>query len=304
MEKGFFIQGNDGWQIYLRVWDQVENPLGIVQIFHGMAEHGGRYADFAKYLNSKGYIVYADDHRGHGLSLGENKVLAYVGEDGFNNIVEDERIISLMIKEKYKGLPLYIFAHSFGSFIGQEYILRYSNEISGIILSGSAKQDGPEIKAGGFLASVQSSIFHDWKPAKLLDRLSFGSYNDKVDNKRTKFDWLSRDQAQVDKYIEDDLSGYISPVNFYYNLFKGLKNLYKPERLKGINKDLPILILSGHMDPVGKYGDSLKELYKTYNDIGLKDVLLKLYQGGRHELLNEINKDEVYDFIYEWIKAR
>lgn len=304
MDKGFFIDGNHGKKIFLRVWDKVDKPLGLVQIFHGMAEHGGRYDDFALFLNSRGYIVYADDHRGHGLSLGENEVLGYIGQDGFNSIVEDERLISQILRDKYRDLPLYLFAHSFGSFIGQEYILKFSDSINGVILSGSAKQDGLDIKAARILASLQNTFFEPSKAAKFLDKLSFGSYNNRVENKRTKFDWLSRNEGEVDKYIEDDLCGYISPINFYYNLFSGFKDLYKSDRLSIINKSLPILIISGDMDPVGKYGDSLKRLYRTYKDLGLKDISLKLYQGGRHELLNEINKDEVYAFIYKWLKAR
>lgn len=304
MDRGQFVVASGGTKIFLRIWDEVENPIGLVQIFHGMAEHSGRYDDFANFLNSKGFIVYANDHRGHGLSIGENKVLAYVGEDGFNNIVEDERIISEIIKEKYRDLPLYIFSHSFGSFLGQEFIIRYSNEIDGIILSGSAKQDSIEIKAARLLASLQNSILDSSKPANLLDKLSFGSYNDKVENIKTKFDWLSRDEKEVDKYIADELSGYISPINFYYNLFHGFKDLYKRDRLSKISKKLPILIISGDMDPVGKYGSSVKKLYATYENLNMENLSSKLYPGGRHELLKEINKSEVYDFIYKWIKAR
>lgn len=304
MDVGKFIVCNDGAKIFLRIWDEVQAPIGIVQIFHGMAEHSGRYDDFAKFLNLKGFIVYADDHRGHGLSVGEKNVLAYVGEDGFNNIVEDERNILEIIRKSYKDLPLYIFAHSFGSFIGQEFIIRYSNVIQGIILSGSAKQDGIEIKFAKLLANLQNFLFDNSKPAKLLDKLSFGSYNDKVENKTSKFDWLSRDKNEVNKYIEDDLSGYVSPIDFYYNLFHGFKDLYKRDRLSKINKELPILIISGDMDPVGKYGDSVKRLYDTYKDLNIEDLSLKLFQNGRHELLNEINRLDVYDYIYKWIKAR
>ena len=300
MSKKQFIEGIDGKEIFLRTWDNVINPIGVVQIFHGMAEHSGRYDDFAIFLNKKGFIVYADDHRGHGNSKGDN-VLGYIGHDGFNNVVEDEKIISDLIKEKHIGLPLYIFAHSFGSFVGQEYIIRYSNNINGIILSGSAKQNGIDIKAAYILASLQKRFFGDKLEANLLDKLSFGSYNNKIEKRRTKFDWLSRDEKEVDKYIIDNLCGYISPVNFYYNLFSGLKDLYKPDRLNKISKDLPTLILSGDMDPVGKYGKSVQSLYNQYVNLNIENVDIKLYEGGRHELLNEINKEEVYDFIFTWL---
>lgn len=299
-----FINVKDNMKIFLRVWDNVKNPKGVIQIFHGMAEHSGRYDDFAKYLNQNGYILYADDHRGHGYSQFDNKPLAYIGKDGFNNIVEDENIISEIIKEKYKDLPLYIFAHSFGSFVGQEYIIRYSKDINGIILSGSAKQSGIDVKIANILASIQNKLFDDKSEAKLIDKLSFGSYNDKINNQRTKFDWLSRDKDEVDKYIEDDFCGYISPINFYYNLFKGFENLYEIDRLRVISKKLPILIMSGDMDPVGKYGESVKELYNLYENLNIEDLNIQLFKDSRHELLNEINKKEVYKYILDWLEER
>lgn len=299
-----FVKGKDEMDIFLRIWDDVLNPKGVVQIFHGMAEHTARYDDFARFLNEKGYIVYADDHRGHGYSANKNNILGYVGDNGFYNIVEDEKIISNLIKENHQDLPLYIFAHSFGSFIGQEYIIKYSKDISGITLSGSAKQNGLDIRAGNILSNIQNKFFDNTLEAKLIDKLSFGSFNNKVENKRTEFDWLSRDNKEVDKYIKDELCGYISPINFYYNLFEGFKGLYKKERLNNIVKTLPILVLSGDMDPVGKYGKSVKRLYNQYNDLDIRDISLKLYPGGRHELLNEENKEEVYDYIYNWLKER
>ena len=299
--KERYIRSKDGKDIFLRLWDNVKNPKGIVQIFHGMAEHSERYNEFADFLNSNGYIVCADDHRGHGKSLINGKVKGYIGENGFYKIVEDEKIITDIIKKEHEGLPLYIFAHSFGSFIGQEYITKYSREISGIILSGSAKQDGIDIKFGGFLAKLQNMIYQDKVEAKLIDKLSFGAFNNKVENRKTQFDWLSRNEAEVQKYIKDENCGFISPINFYYNMFNGLNNLYQKEKLFNIDLELPILVFSGDEDPVGKYGKSVEKLYNQYKSLGIKYVQIKLYEGGRHELLNEINKDEVYEFVYNWI---
>src|SRR5699024_7824475 len=254
-----FIKGQNDKKIFLRIWDNVEVPIGVVQIIHGMAEHSKRYDEFAHFLNHKGYIVYADDHRGHGYSLEDGEVFGYIGVDGFNHIVEDEKIISDLIKKKHEKLPLYIFSHSFGSFIGQEYIIRYSNNIDGIILSGSAKQGGIDVKAGSVLASIQNKIFNNKSEAKLIDKLSFGSFNKGIDNRTTKFDWLTRDQHTVEEYIADEFCGFISPINFYYYLFKGFKDLYKPSRLDRISKELPILVIAGDRDPVGEYGESVRE---------------------------------------------
>lgn len=300
--KESFFKGKDDAEICLRVWDNVAEPKGVVQIFHGMAEHSKRYNDFANYLNKRAFIVYANDHRGHGNTLKETDIPGYLGENGFYNIVEDEKMITDFIKKEYIGLPLFIIAHSFGSFIGQEYIIKYSNEIDGIILSGSAKQDGFDVKAAYVLTSIQNIFFDNKKEARFIDKLSFGSYGNRIKDKRTPLDWLSRDEEIVNKYINDKLCGYVAPIDFYYNLFKGFNKLYKPDRLKNISKSLPILIASGDMDPVGKYGRSVKRLYEQYNDLNISDVTLKLFKDCRHEILNETNKEEVYDYLYNWIE--
>ncbi len=298
-----YISGKNNKDIYLRIWDDVKEPRGVIQILHGMAEHSQRYSSFARFLNEKGFIVYGNDHRGHGKTLKDVETPGYLGENGFYNIVEDAKIISDLIKKEYANLPLFIFAHSFGSFIAQEYVTHYSKEINGIILSGSAKQDGLDVKAAYLLARLQNKIFDNTKEAKLIDYLSFGSYSKRIKEKRTKFDWLSQDEKIVNGYVEDRLCGYISPINFYYNFFGGLKNLYKSEKLERISKSLPILIISGDMDPVGKYGHLVRKLYKQYIDLNMENVILKLIEGGRHEILNERNKEVSYDYILKWIES-
>ena len=295
-----FIKSIDNKKIFIRIWDEVDDPKGVVQIFHGMAEHSERYNDFALYLNSKGYIVYADDHRGHGKSKDSNGY-GYLGNNGFYSVVEDEGNITKLIKERYNELPIYIFAHSFGSFVGQEYITKFSDKISGVILSGSAKQDGIDVKFGRVFANIQSKLIGDSKPAHFIDKMSFGSFNKKVNNPKSKFDWLTRDDKEVNKYKDDSFCGFVSPINFYTSMFEGLHNLYNPDKLSKINKKLSIFVLSGDKDPVGKYGKSVERLFNQYKDLGIHDVSLKLYDGGRHEMLNETNKEEVYTDIYNWL---
>ncbi len=299
-----YIYGYKNRKVFLRIWDRVENPIGVVQIVHGMAEHSLRYEDFASFLNTKGFVVYADDHRGHGYSIGEDQPPGYVGKDGFNSIVEDEKIITEIIRDKCPNIPLFVLGHSFGSFLTQEYIQRYSTSVDGIIFSGSAKQDGLDISFGYIFSWLGRRFSNDKKEFHFIDKLSFGSFNERVDNPKTKFDWISRDDSQVETYINDPLCGFVSPINFFYEMFKGLKGLYKDERLNKINKALPILVLSGNMDPVGKYGKSVTRLYNQYKDLEIQDLSLKLFDGGRHELLNEINKEEVYEFILGWLDER
>lgn len=300
MSRENFIKGKDGQEVFLRIWDKVSEPKAVLQIFHGMAEHSGRYEVFAEFLNNKGIIVYADDHRGHGRTAENNGQLGYLGEHGFYNVVEDEHIITKHIKEIHKELPIFIFAHSFGSFIGQEYITRYSKEITAIILSGSAKNHGVDIEAGLLVSSIQNKFCDNRKEAKFIDNFAFGGFNKNIENPPTKVAWLTRDEEEQKKYLEDKYCAFVPTIDFYKNLFDGFSKLYEKDKLEKINKELPILILSGDKDPVGKQGESVKSLYEQYKNLNIERVDIKLFVDARHELLNEINKEEVFDYIYDW----
>lgn len=298
----FFIQGVDGKDIFVHCWGRVREPRGVVQVFHGMAEHGGRYERFAQFLNGHGYIVYADDHRGHGKTAGRLEEIGYLGEDGFNKVVEDEHVITGRIKEQHPGLPVFLFAHSFGSFVGQEYITRYGSEISGVILSGSACKSGPEVAVGRTIAAMERKLFGDRRRSRLVDYLSFSRFNSRIEKPKQKFAWLSRDEEEGKKYMEDPFCGTVFTANFFYFFFMGLSALYRKEKIERIPKSLPVFICAGDGDPVGNYGKSVKKLYELYRKTGMKQVELKLYPDARHEILNETNRDEVFDDILHWIE--
>ena len=249
-------------------------------------------------------MVYSHDHRGQGKSSKSVEELGYIGRDGFNLTVFDAHLITKRIKEKHPNLPVYILAHSFGSFIGQDYITRFGNDIAGIILSGSAAQIGADIKAGVVLSSLQRLIFGEKKKGKLIDKMSFGSHNKGIDNPVSSFDWLSRDAKEVKKYCDDPLCGTVFTIGFYYYLFRGLTAMYSPDRLTNIPKKLPIYIMSGDKDPVSHYGETVKTLKEMYLQQGVMDVELKLYPGGRHELINESNRDEVFKNIAAWLNKK
>ena len=296
------INAKDGKKLFVYCWDKVEEPKAMIQIFHGMAEHAGRYKEFAEFLNAQGFIVYASDHRGHGKTSGAVEELGYIGEDGFNVIVEDKHLIFEQMQLEHPGLPVFLLGHSFGSFLAQEYILRYGAELQGVILSGSAAQRGAQVFAGSLVASIERRIFGDRKQSKLLDHLSFGSYNKKIHNAGHKFAWLSTNLKEVEKYENDPFCGTVFTTGFFYYFMKGLKILYKKNRLSSIPKCLPIYILAGEEDPVGNYGELVKQLFKLYKEIGITDVQLKLYPGFRHEILNEVNKNLVYVDLLNWLK--
>ncbi len=298
MERKFIAK--DGHNLNVYCWDEVENPKAVLQIFHGMGEHAGRYERLANFLNSKGIAVYGDDHRGHGKTASFNGKLGVIGKNGFYNIVEDEHMITRMLREKYPNVPLYVFAHSFGSFIGQDFITKYSNEIDGIILCGTAAQLGAEFRYAKHLAFVQMNLFGEEKPARLLHKLGFGNYNKKIDIS-DKSNWLSRDPEEVMKYDNDPACGFICSFGFYYYFMDGLVKLYRKDKLDNIRKNLPIYIIAGQEDPVGQYGKRVNKLFDIYREQNISDLNIKLYKDCRHELLNELNRDEVTNDILKWI---
>ncbi|NLK68858.1 MAG: alpha/beta hydrolase [Clostridiaceae bacterium] len=294
------FSGKDRKSIYLYVWENVREVKGIVQIFHGMSEHALRYEDFALFLNKNGFVVYANDHRGHGKTADSISELGVIGKDGFNNIVEDEYILYKEIREKYPDKPIYVLGHSFGSFVSQDYITRFGDGISGVIMSGSAMQKGIDITAGRCLAIIQCKLFGEKRKAHFLDKLSFGNYNKRIQNAKHKFAWLSTDEETVEKYEQDPLCGGVVSIGFYYYMLKAFKDMYLRNKLNKIPRSLPMLILSGEEDPVGYYGERVKKLYELYKNEGL-NVQMKLYPEMRHEILNEKNSINVYSDILNWL---
>ena len=302
INEGFYLKARDEKNIYIHQWLNAKEPRAVVLIFHGMAEHAGRYQPFADFLNNNGFIVYADDHRGHGKTAGTLDKLGYIGKDGYNRIVEDEHMLTAFIKEKHPDLPVFIFAHSFGSFIGQSYITNYGKDIAGIILSGSAARSGFEILFGRVLTSLDRAVTGETKQSILMNAVCFGTYNKRVTDSQSAFAWLSRDENEVKKYEEDKFCGSVFTVNYFYYMFKGLKDLYARGVFNRIPEALPIYLMSGADDPVGSYGKCVKKLFRKYRDANIKDLELKIYPGGRHEMLNEINREEVYNNILNWLK--
>lgn len=289
----------DGTVLQCYLWNDVKNPKGVVQISHGMAEHARRYDNFATFLNRNGYIVYADDHRAHGLTSTKQStkgVKGYHKGDIYMDTVKDEIAITDYLAEKY-GLPVVYLGHSYGSMLGQRYI-EMSNKSCGAVLCGSANMKGALLGVGSSIANMQYALLGGEKEGKLLNNLSFGSFNSKFKKDKTPFAWLSRDKEQVKKYIFDEQCGYTMSIAFFKFFFQGLKSSYKSDNLAGIDKNKPIAIFSGAQDPVGGAGKLVKKLHDMYKNLGVKDVTMKLYDGARHEILNETNNAEVYaDFL-------
>ncbi|SLK19826.1 Putative Hydrolase, alpha/beta fold family [Clostridium chauvoei JF4335] len=290
---------------YYKWTPDIENVRGVIQIAHGMTETAIRYDYFAKRLCEKGYVVYAHDHRGHGDTAKMREDLGYIADnDGFYWMINDIKELTDIIKEENKGKKLILFGHSMGSFLSQRYFQLYGNGIDALILSGSNGKPKNITKLGAIVARIEMKIKGRKAKSKLMDKLSFGGFNKNFKPNRTEYDWLCSVEEEIDKYIEDEKCGFICSTSFYYDLIKGLWDIHKKENLRSMPKDIPIYIFAGDKDPVGYFGEGIVNLYKTFKSIGIKDVEYKLYKNGRHEMLNENNKDEVIFNIIKWLDSK
>ena len=268
----------DEKEIYIHEWLNAENPKGIVQIVHGMAEHGKRYEKFAEYLNVHGYYVIADDHRGHGKT--DRDSLGFSAGDMFADTVRDEAAITDYYRKKYPDLNYFVFGFSYGSFLTQSYISKYGDKIDGAIIGGSSYKKDFEV----YLGSIVARLKGEEEPAKLIEKRSFGAYAKQFEDRQ----WLSIDAENNAAYAKDPFSGFACSNRFYRDFFKGLKSLYTKTYIAGLEKALPLLLVSGENDPVGSMGKGVRKLYRFYTEkAGMKKVSLTLFQNSRHEFLNE-----------------
>jgi alpha-beta hydrolase superfamily lysophospholipase len=304
ISENFTFKDKENMDIFVYKWspEQKSDIKGVVQISHGMAETAARYERFANVLVDSGFIVYANDHRGHGRTAKVLENLGYLGDkDGYNFLVENMHQLTEIVVNENKGIPVILLGHSMGSFLTQRYISKYGDELRGAILSGTNGDQGMILNIGLIIAKLE--IHNKGRKAKseLLNKMCFGAYNKAFKPNRTDFDWLSNDNAEVDKYVNDPFCGSVFTTSFYYDFFSGLKETYKLENVIHIPKELPIYILSGEKDPVGNNTKGVMKLINTYKRIGLKNIKYKFYKNGRHEMLNDINRDEVIEDIINWI---
>ncbi len=301
-EQEYLISGIDGHKIYVISWKPEGEIKGVLQIVHGMSEYCRRYKGFAEYLTNEGIAVYAHDHRGHGKSVSDNECRGFFdSKDGFMKVVNETHIVTEFIKENEKDTPILILGHSMGSFVTRKYIQIYDEDIVGAIISGTGDSKGVVGSIGKLIAKTISKVKGEKHESKLLDKLSFGSFNSNFKPNRTEFDWLSRDEKQVDRYIGDEDCGFLCTAKFYIDLMTGLDMVSNKDNISKTRKDLPILFVSGDKDPVGDMGKGVENVYKKYKDLSL-DANIKLFKDARHEILNEINQTEVYQYLFKWMK--
>ena len=275
----------------------------ILQVVHGMAEYVERYEEFAAYLVERGFVVTGDDHLGHGKSVGEGGKQGYFCErDPATVLVRDVHRLKKLTEELYPGVPYVLMGHSMGSFITRNYLCRYGTGISGAVIMGTGMQPKAVLDMARLVAGIQKLFCGSGHVSRLLDRLAFGGYGRGITDRRTAFDWLSRDRERVDRYIADPMCGFTFTVNGFGALFELVLRLYSPENLAAVPRELPVFMVSGDADPVGDYGKGVRRAYDSLVAAGLTDIRLKLYPGGRHELLNETNRSQVMQDICRWVE--
>ena len=280
-------------------------PRAVVQIAHGIAEHIDRYRPFMEFLADNGFVAAGNDHLGHGKSIRVPEEQGFFAEkDGWWRVVDDmDKLHDIMSKE-YPELPYVLFGHSMGSFLTRTYLIKHPDKYDGVILSGTGHQSPALVLGGNAAASVMAKLNGAMGDGTKLDSLAFGSYLSKIENPRTKFDWLSRYAEQVDKYIADPLCGFVGKIGLYRDMMQGIKFITDKKNIAQMNKEKPVNFMSGDGDPVGDYGKGVERAYKAFCDAGLHDVFMRLYPGGRHEMLNETNKEQVYQDILSWLNEK
>lgn len=302
-ESTFALVGNEGTRIHVYRWlpDPECDVRGVVQIAHGMAETAARYTEFAECLTSHGYAVYANDHRGHGKSVENPKLLGNAGADAFRWMASDMINLGEVASKEHPGVPLFLMGHSMGSFLVQHLMYAGHERYHAFILSGTNGKRGL-LRFGEKLALMQCGIQGAAHPSLLLNAIVFGGFNRSFRPANTPFDWLSRDADEVKRFIDDPLCGAICTAGFFRDFFKLLLEIHMPEHMKRIPKDKAVYLFSGEMDPVGLNGKGVYNLVSQYRQLQIHDVEYRLYPEGRHEMLHETNREEVCLHVVNWLE--
>ncbi len=300
-----FKSCNGVTDIHVRRCTPDGEPRGIVQIAHGIAEHVERYDGFAAFLADSGFLVVANDHLGHGQSItGEDDLGFFAEHGGWELAVGDMRKLYEITHEEFPALPYFLFGHSMGSFLARTYIIKYPAGLAGAIICGTGQQSSLIVAGGKLLGTMECRRNGTRFKSEKLNKLAFGSYNAGFDEHRTDYDWLSRDNAIVDKYIEDPLCGFIPCAGLFTDMMGGIQYIGAKKNIDRMDKTLPVFFIAGSKDPVGENGKGVTRVYNSFRSAGMQDVTMKLYPDCRHEILNELNKDEVMGDVLNWLQSK
>lgn len=302
MRTDFYFPSCGSGRIHGCRWEPQGKPIAVLQIVHGVAEHVIRYDAFAGWMAEHGFLVVAADHMGHGGSIGENGAKGYF-EGGWFKVVADVYRLYSYTRMEQPDVPYILLGHSMGSFLVRTLLAKYPKcKIDGAIISGTAWMHRGILNTGVAMATLTGKQSGMDKPSKLMSGLLFGGNNRKIEHKRTEFDWLTRDHKVVDAYIADPLSGFTVTPGLVKDMMTGMLYNQEPSTLAQMRKDLPVLFIAGSDDPVGGYGAGVKQTAEAFAKAGMERVSMRLYPLCRHEVLNELNREEVYENLLEWMK--
>ncbi|MBY8990913.1 MAG: alpha/beta hydrolase [Candidatus Lokiarchaeota archaeon] len=309
----FTFKDPGGIEIFVYKWEPDTSPKAAIQIVHGLAEHAKRYTRVAEVLCNQGYICYANDQRGHGLTAGDlteatlEGHAGVLGDNGWEGIVDDIHQLSDIIKKENPNLPLFLLGHSWGAFLAQDYIQQWGNELKGCILSGTnGKVRGLVIRAGKIILKGEIKKLAPTTPSQKMYDMNFKTNNRdwKKDEGATGFEWLSRDKNEVQKYIDDPWCGFVPPASLWLEFLLGFEKIYNSHNEQKIPKELPIHFIAGSLDPIGNKTKGVRAMINRLKKYGNTKVTYKFYEDSRHELFNETNRDDVFRDVIEWLNLQ
>jgi len=294
----FELRTDDGQSLLARRWLPKGRPRAVVQIAHGLAEHGARYARLAAALNAAGYAAYTNDHRGHGPKAAPADLGHFADDGGWEKVVGDFWTMNRLIAKEQPGVPIIFLGHSLGSFLGQGFVAEHSDALAGAVYSGSSGKPPAIATLGRLIARAERLRLGKRGKSQLLGQMWFGAYNKPFAPARTEFDWLSRDEKEVDAYVADPYCGFPFTTQLAIDVLDALPPLSSPQSLARIRKDMPIYVFSGERDPVGA---NIQGLIDALKGAGFTRLTTRIYPGARHETLNETNREEVTRDLIDWL---
>ena len=304
MYKDFWYPSCGAGQIHGCRWEPEGAPKAVVQILHGIADFAARYDEFAEYLTKQGYLVVAEDHMGHGESVNGEGIQGYF-HGGWEAAVEDSCHLMRSVMEEFPGVPFILFGHSMGSFMARTILCKYPDAgIHAAIICGTCWMPAAMLPMVIKMCEAVCKRDGEKNPSEKLQGMVFGAYNKKVENPRTPFDWISRDKEKVDFYVAHPMCGFTATAGLLRDMMKGMYYIHRKENLRNMNKEIPVFFVAGGDDPVGGYGDGVRKAAEKFREFGVKDVSERIYPLCRHEILNEINRQEIFEDIGEWIAAK
>lgn len=301
MRTDFWFDSCGAGKIHCYKWTPEGEPKAVVQLVHGIAEFIERYDTFANYLTEQGFVVVAEDHMGHGQSINGDGIQGYFHGGWFNAVADTYHLLT-ETKAEYPELPYILFGHSMGSFMARTILCKYPDSgIAAAVICGTAWQPAFALPMLIKVIEAMNKKAGETAPSHKLNDMVFGGYNKKVEHKRTSHDWLTRDDKIVDAYIAHPLCGFVPSGGLLRDMMQGIYYIEQPQNLAQMRKDLPVFFIAGGDDPVGSYGKGVQQAADAFRKAGMTDVSVRIYPLCRHEILNEINKEEVFEDVTAWI---